>query len=1797
MRLSEDIKRFIGQLRFRKPVAAIATSIVAASLLIAPTPAAASPYTLSCTKTSNATANTQATSVSDTPFTMSISGTQLIKGTAFQCAGVATIPQGITSVEFGAFVPWDMSNRPLSNHYLTSFVWPTSVTAINLGLINLRGLTTLDIPSSVTSIAGQSFQSLSSLTSATIQGPTNQANPLTLPAYTFNDTVTALTIGDGYVNFGPYFNNGAVFTSITLGPNVRTIGTNAFANSNDNRSFKSITISAGVTTIADGAFANNRYLKTVSFGTGSPGITSIAANAFGQKDGGTATVLERVQYCGLIDPALRNAVLDSYIAANLPNVNVYCSYSTNVPTISNINPSVGVEAGGNVVTIQGTNLSDAKVYLAGTEIAVANNTATSLQFTTPQSTVGTKAVRVVTNFGSASSTFSYVDKIPNPITISSTPQATNYVGGTYTPAATAPGGSVSATVATASSSVCSMSVARVVTFNAVGSCVVLYDQAGDANYATTQAQQAITVSPFVITTRNVVVAAPVTNATPQTTIADNGQYTATIAWSGSPSVFAANTVYAATVTIVPKTNWSLTGVTANFFTVNGSQATSGNLANAGTFTYSFPATSKATITTRNVVVTAPVIGATPQTTIADNGQYTASVSWNGNPTTFAANTTYTATVNIVPKSEYSLTGVVSNFFTVNGNAATIGNQLNAGSFSFTFPAYWQMSFVPNGGTGLQSAQFFQTGGTPVVLPSTTSFTAPTGKVFAGWATSATSSTPVTAAYQSAAAITYYAIWSQLAHTVTFDINGGDGSQTMASQTLSAPSNLRANTYTYTDRFFLGWNTAADGTGTQYADQAQYQFLANTTLYAQWGKVVTYRTTGADSGSPSRASDNWTSGVISLPTKGTMVKAGYSFAGWSDGTTTYTTTFTPSTIFALTPVWTANTYTISFSKTGGATGSVPSNQSWTTGTAPLTLAGNIGSPALSRTGYTFGGWATALAPTTPVTTYSSFSDQNFIPIWTPVAYTVTYSLNGASGAAPTQPTLNINQSFTLPTPSRASYAFVGWLLDGTSDTYSSGFTLTIGASSATSMTFTAQWVAQYTVTYAMNGSTTVQNNPSNVGLFTAATVITLPDTPDLIAGHTFAGWKDSNNVLHPAAGSFTVIQDSVLRAQWTPISYTVTYSLGLVTGTAPSSSATTINSTFNIAAAPSKPGYIFLNWNTASDGTGSGYLGNQAYSVTAAANVSFTAQWVRIPYSVTYDLGGGTGTLPATLTDKYVGDTFTLPSSGSNPTWRAYTFLHWSDGTNSFAPGATYTLGAGSVTLTAVFQRNGTTPIAYSFGSNPGSGTLPTQNAELEGTIITLKSGAGLTRSGHTFAGWTDGSNAYQAGESYVVPIYSNPVTLSPIWNTGFTVTYSSGTGAGPVPTDGEIRFRGNTFVVQTQSPSLVKASFTFNGWNDGVNTYKPGSTYTVVSSNILLTAQWIQNSYFAALGTPMVELSHKTLRPGVGYPLESFSVGSSAVSYTIPADAFGAKTDNMDFRVYALSDASTLASILPSNQTYILPTIISWLAADGTVPDALIPLTQTITSSQIRAGTTAYAITGTTYQILGVATQDGSITISITEDPLIVLGNPVVQTVSNGGGSSNIGSPIGTVWVPSFNMISRPLVTVVGQVLTLSGANLGDITVVRVGGKEAKILKKSAIEIMIDVPTELEGLQDVEVFSPDGAMTFTGLLRVLKPYADKRTQMITKFTGNLPTKAGLAALQKMYLASPTANLLSCVVSVAVNATASQVSKAKAQAKATCDSVIKYARFIKTAEIQVLKVGKSGSTPRLSVTFDRTLLGS
>lgn len=86
------------------------------------------------------------------------------------------------------------------------------------------------------------------------------------------------------------------------------------------------------------------------------------------------------------------------------------------------------------------------------------------------------------------------------------------------------------------------------------------------------------------------VTAPVTGATPVTTITETAQYTGTVSWSPAVSnMFVSNTVYTATITLTAKAGFTLTGVTADFFTVAGTTSDT-NPANSGVVTAVFPAT-------------------------------------------------------------------------------------------------------------------------------------------------------------------------------------------------------------------------------------------------------------------------------------------------------------------------------------------------------------------------------------------------------------------------------------------------------------------------------------------------------------------------------------------------------------------------------------------------------------------------------------------------------------------------------------------------------------------------------------------------------------------------------------------------------------------------------------------------------------------------------------------------------------------------------------------------------------------------------------------------------------------------------------------------------------------------------------------------------------------------------------------------------------------------------------------------------------------------------------------------------
>ena len=80
-------------------------------------------------------------------------------------------------------------------------------------------------------------------------------------------------------------------------------------------------------------------------------------------------------------------------------------------------------------------------------------------------------------------------------------------------------------------------------------------------------------------------------------------------------------------------------------------------------------------------------------------------------------------------------------------------------------------------------------------------------------------------------------------TINFDGNGATGGST-ASQQIAAgnTANLNTNGFTRTNYAFTGWNTAADGSGISYNDQASYTVTpatgdATVTLYAQWAPIM------------------------------------------------------------------------------------------------------------------------------------------------------------------------------------------------------------------------------------------------------------------------------------------------------------------------------------------------------------------------------------------------------------------------------------------------------------------------------------------------------------------------------------------------------------------------------------------------------------------------------------------------------------------------------------------------------------------------------------------------------------------------------------------------------------------------------------------------------------------------------------------------------------------------------------------------------------------------------------------------
>jgi alpha-tubulin suppressor-like RCC1 family protein len=190
----------------------------------------------------------------------------------------------------------------------------------------------------------------------------------------------------------------------------------------------------------------------------------------------------------------------------------------------------------------------------------------------------------------------------------------------------------------------------------------------------------------------ITLAAPSIGESPDTMASGTGNFTIyEILWNPNHILFQGNTVYTVTITLKANAGYMFADELYGMVSINGLSATvTGNTGSTVTLSKVFSATDHGIIPSAAITVTAPVIGATPNTTANGEGNFTVgSVSWNTTQSTFQGGTVYTAIVILTAYENYTFTGGLTGGVTVNGASVTnisIAGDGRTATLSHTFTA-------------------------------------------------------------------------------------------------------------------------------------------------------------------------------------------------------------------------------------------------------------------------------------------------------------------------------------------------------------------------------------------------------------------------------------------------------------------------------------------------------------------------------------------------------------------------------------------------------------------------------------------------------------------------------------------------------------------------------------------------------------------------------------------------------------------------------------------------------------------------------------------------------------------------------------------------------------------------------------------------------------------------------------------------------------------------------------------------------------------------------------------------------
>ena len=457
------------------------------------------------------------------------------------------------------------------------------------------------------------------------------------------------------------------------------------------------------------------------------------------------------------------------------------------------------------------------------------------------------------------------------------------------------------------------------------------------------------------------------------------------------------------------------------------------------------------------------------------------------------------------------------------------------------------------------------------------------------------------------------------------------------------------------------------------------------------------------------------------------------------------------------------------------------------------------PTPVRTGYIFLGW-TGEGITEPQKTIEipqgSTGDRTYTANWQVIEYTIITLLEGGNAGSSEVYFYTVEQTVTLPTPTRTGYTFLGWTGEGITTPQPN---VTIPKGSTGDKTYIENWkLTEYNITMDLNGG----SGQEKVVYTMTDEDFELP-TPTR-NGYEFVGWTGEGittpqtSVIIPKGST----GNKAYTANWQVIEYTIT--LDTNGGPVVSPIKYTVEDSFTLPY-PLRPGYEFVGWTL----DGSGMIPAMPLIIYhgTTGDLRYKAEWRLAEYTITMDLDGGSGQekMVYTMTD----EDFELPT----PTRNGYEFVGWT-GEGITTPQTSVRIPKGSTGNKAYTANWKVIEYTITLDTNGGPAMASIRYTVEDSVTLRIPP----DRPGYEFSGWVlDGSGQFPS-TPMIIPAGSTGDRLYKAeWRVAtYTITYVSHGKA-----YNWVQYTINNqvyFGTPEEDPSYYLPGYTFVGWKiDGVS--------------------------------------------------------------------------------------------------------------------------------------------------------------------------------------------------------------------------------------------------------------------------------------------------------------------------------------------------------------------------------------------